>query len=192
MDNDNTLTSKKTIRNIVLGVLAVALLAAAAFVGGSLLRKQQTASEKDDFKIVAAEGLPETPFELVGGVISQEGNSLFVQVRQMNEALGLIGGKGVDRKGGSTESGPPTEVVITHETEFFRDATWDPYFNGEVDRRALKGAGEVQQEIVPGSAEEVGPGSGITVWGERNGDRVVAEFVVYSLPFPEDDRKITK
>ena len=39
MNNDNTQTSNKTIRNIILAVLAVALLAAAAFVGGSLLRE---------------------------------------------------------------------------------------------------------------------------------------------------------
>ena len=192
MNNDNTQTSNKTTRNVFLAVLAVALLAGAAFVGGSLLREQETALEKDDFKILTAEGLPETPFEVIGGVISQEGNSLFVQARQMNESLGMVGGKGVDRKGGSVDSGPPIEVVITHDTEFFRDSTWDAYLSGEAKRGDLKGGGEVQQEIVPGSAEEVGPGSSVTVWGERNGDRVVAEFILYSLPFPEGDKKITK
>ena len=52
MNNDNTQTSNKTTRNIFLAVLAVALLAGAAFVGGSLLRKQETDSKKDDFKII--------------------------------------------------------------------------------------------------------------------------------------------
>jgi hypothetical protein len=190
MDNINTQTSKKTNRYIVLGVLVVVLLAAAAFVGGSLLRKQQAASEKDGFNIVAAEGLPETPFEMVGAVVSQEGNSLFVQAEQMNEALDLVGEKGgVDKKGGSTGSVPPTEVVITHDTEFFRDATWDPYLSGEADKRNLLGD-EIQQEIVPGSADELGSGSTVTIWGERNGDRVVAEVVLYSLPFPGDAGKI--
>jgi hypothetical protein len=188
LDN-KTQTSKKTTRNIALAVLLVVLLATAAFVGGNLLRKQDATSEKDDLNIITAEGLPETSFELVGGVISQDGNSLFVQVIQMNEALGLIGGKGVDKKG-DIDSGPPTEVVITHETEFFRDATWDPYFSGKASKSNL--GNEIQQEIVPGSAEEIGPGSSVTVWGERNADRVVAELILYSLPWPEDDKKIIK
>lgn len=190
MNDPNSHPPKKIGRTIFLGVLVVALLAAAAFVGGNLLQKQQVASENNDLIIVSAEGLPDTPFELVGGIIFQEGNSLFVQARQMNEALDLVGGRGVDKKGGSTDSGPPTEVVITHETEFYRDATWDAYRTGEKDRSALRGAGEVQQEIVPGSADELGPGSGVTVWGKRNGDRVVAEFILYSLPLPS--RKITE
>lgn len=186
MDNNNTPGYNKTTHNIVLAVLAVALLAAATFVGGSLLRKQQSESENGDIKIVAAEGLPETVFELIGGVISKEGNSLFVQSKQ-NQAIGLIGGRGVEA---GKDAGPPTEVVITHNTEFYRDTTWDAYRTGEKDRSALRGGGEVQQEIVPGSADELGPGSGVTVWGERNGDRVVAEFILYSLPLPS--RKITE
>ena len=194
MNNDNTQTSNKTIRNIILAVLAVALLAAAAFVGGSLLREGQIASEKGDFQIVAAEGLPETPFELIGWVISQEGNSLFVQAEGMNEALGLIGEKGgVDKKASNENTSPPIELVITHETEFFRDSTWDPYISGEADKSTVVSAGEIQQEIVPGSANEVGPGSTVTIWGERNGDRIVADFILYSLPFPDsEDTKITK
>ena len=191
MNNHNTQPSNKTTRNIILAVLAVALLATAAFVGGSLLREGQAASEKDDFKIVAAEGLPETSFELLGGVMNREGNSLFVQAEQMNEALGLIGDKGgVDEKGSNENTSPPTEVVISHETEFHRDSTWDIYISGEADKNDL--GNQIQQEIVPGSAEEIGPGSRVTVWGERNGDRVVAEFILYSLPWPYDDRKITK
>jgi len=193
MENDTPKTPGNTTRNIILAILAIALLAAAAFVAGNLLRDGKAASEKDEvFKIIAAEGLPDTPFELIGGVISQEGNSLSVQARQMNESLGLVGGKGIDRKGGSNDSGPPTEVVITHETEFFRDSTWDIYISGEADKGALGGAGQVQQEIVPGSADELGTGSTVTVWGIRNGDRVVAEIILYSLPFPDSEGKIFK
>jgi len=192
MDNANSQPSNKITRNIILAVLAVVLLAAAAFVSGSLLRKQQTVSEKDEFKIVAAEGLPETPFELIGEVISREGNSLFVQARQMNEALDLVGGKGIDKQNGNSNPGPPTEVVINHDTEFFRDSTWDAYLSGEADKSALGGVGEIQQEIVLGSVDEVGPGSSVTVWGERNGDRVGAEYILFSLPFPESEGKIFK
>jgi hypothetical protein len=190
MHDPNVHPSKKTSHYIILGVLVVALLAVAAFVGGSLLRDSSKNSKKADFQIMAAEGLPQTPFELIGGVISQEGNSLFIQAIQMNEALKMTGGKGVDKKGGNSNTGPATEVVITHETEFYRDATWDPYLSGEASKSNL--GNEIQQEIVPGSADEVGPGSSVTVWGERNGDRVVAKYILYTLPFPEDDRKITK
>jgi len=190
MNDTNSQPQKKTNRYFLLGLLVILLLAASAFVGGNLLRKQQAAIEKEEFQVIAAEGLPGTPFELVGGVLSQEGNSLFVQAKQMNEALGLIGGKGVDKKGGNDNVGPPTEVVMTHETEFFRDSTWDPYLSGEASKSNL--GNEIQQEIVPGSADELGEGSTVTVWGERNGDRVVAEYILYSLPFPVGDKKIIK
>jgi len=190
MNTDNLQTSKITTRTIVIGVLVVLLLATAAFVGGSLLRKQKDVAKNEDFTVVAAEGLPQNQFELVGGVISQEGNSLFVQAKQMNETLGLIGGKGVDKKGGNENAGPPTEVVMTHDTEFYRDSTWDPYISGEASKEEL--SNQIQQEIVPGRADELGPGSTVTVWGERNGDRVVAEYILYSLPFPVGDKKIIK
>jgi hypothetical protein len=192
MNNDNIQTPNRTTRNIVLAILAVTLLAVAAYVGGGLIRKQKTASEKGDFQIVAAEGLPDAPFELIGSVSSREGNSLFVETKGMNEALGLIGGKGgVDKKDSNENTSPPTEIVISRETVLYRDSTWDAYISGEADKDDLRG-NQIQQEIVPGSAEELGPGSSVTVWGERNGDRVVAEFVLYSLPFPADDKKITK
>lgn len=189
MTDSNSQLPNNTPRNILLGGFVVALLAVAAFVGGNLLRKQQDAVGKEEFQIIAAEGLPETPFEQVGEVLSQEGNSLFVQAKQMNEALGMIGGKGIDKKGDSSDTGPATEVVLSHNTEFYRDSTWDAYLSGEVDKENLKD-NEIQQEIVPGSRDELGPGSEVTVWGERNGDRIVAEFILYSLPFPTADKKI--
>jgi len=190
MNESNSHPTKKNGRYILLVLLIIAILAVAAFVGGNLLRKQGAVSEKEDFQIVAAEGLPQTPFELIGRVISKEGNSLFVQAKQMNEALGMVGGKGVDKKGSNDNTVPATEVVITHETEFYRDATWDPYLSGEASKSNL--GNEIQQEILPGSEDELGPGSTVTIWGERNGDRVVAEYILYSLPFPDSDKKIIK
>lgn len=191
MENQNTQSSNKTPLYILIGILVVAILATAAYVGGNLLQKRHTNSEKEnEFKVLAAEGLPHTPFELNGRVISQEGNILFVQAKQMNETLDMVGGKGVDKKDGSNSNlGPATEVVINHDTEFYRDATWEPFISGTVDKSDLSGD-EIQQEIVPGSADELVTGSDVTIWGERNGDRVVAEFILYSLPFPENSGKI--
>jgi hypothetical protein len=190
MNDPNAHSPKKTNRYIILGVLVVALLAAAAFVGGNLIKTASEDTKKADFQIVAAEGLPQAPFELVGDVASMEGNSLFVHAGQMNKVLEMIGGKGVDKKGGSTDSGPVIEVVITHETGCHRDATWDPYISGEASKKDL--SDQIQQVIVPGSVDELGPGSTVTVWGERNGDRVVAELILYTLPFPQDGRKLFK
>ena len=89
MINPNTQTSEKTTRYVVLGVLVVILLAAAAFVGGSLLRGTSENTKEADFQIVAAEGLPKTAFELVGEVALQEGNSLYVH-SEGNQVLPVI------------------------------------------------------------------------------------------------------
>ena len=190
MENENTTPIKNTNFYFLLGVLIVLLLAAAAYVGGRLLREGKAVSKKEEsIEILAAQGLPEIPFELVGDVSSQDGNSLFVQTKQLNKTLGIIAEKGVDGDSSIGYTSPPTEVVITHETELFRDATWDPFFSGEANKEEFLG-GQIQQEILPGSPDELGSGSSITVWGERNGDRVVAEYILYSLPFP--DEKIIK
>jgi hypothetical protein len=36
--------------------------------------------------------------------------------------------------------------------------------------------------VEPGSADEIGTNSMVTVWGERRGDRVIAEFILFQPP----------
>ena len=41
---------------------------------------------------------------------------------------------------------------------------------------------KIQQVVEPGSVDEIGQASMITVWGKKTGDRFIADILVYSLP----------
>jgi hypothetical protein len=38
----------------------------------------------------------------------------------------------------------------------------------------------IQQQVEPGSLDEIGSNSMISAWGERRGDRVIATVLLYS------------
>ena len=68
-----------------------------------------------------------------------------------------------------------TEVVVTNETEVYVDVTSSKI--GE-----LEDGDTLRQTLKPGSIEELGSLSFVQVWGERRGDRIIADFLVYMLP----------
>jgi hypothetical protein len=67
-------------------------------------------------------------------------------------------------------------VVVAHDTAVYRDIT----------QKALdqlpSGEQKIQQVVELGAIDEADSNSEITVWGEKNGGRVVAKVLVYSLP----------
>jgi hypothetical protein len=71
--------------------------------------------------------------------------------------------------------GPVTQVVVTDDTVLYVDATLEG-FDG------LPPGGLLQQELIPGSLEEMGQASTIEAWGERRGEIVVAKVVLYTRP----------
>ena len=75
------------------------------------------------------------------------------------------------------------EVVVTPDTIIYRDETEIPV--GEPGEQS--GERTIQQVVkLIHSLEEVGKNFELQVWGERRGDRVVAEVLVYkSLPVPD-------
>lgn len=38
---------------------------------------------------------------------------------------------------------------------------------------------EIKMEVEPGNADEIGINSFVTVWGERRGDRVIADVILF-------------
>lgn len=116
----------------------------------------------------------------------------------MNDTLGMAGEGGVmlqsievaDPEDMEEQSvveffgadGPSTEVVITHDTEIYKDTTFEN-FNFVMEEGAMpKMPDKIEQKIEPGSAGEIGPNAFVTVWGERRGDRVIATFILYEPP----------
>ena len=78
----------------------------------------------------------------------------------------------------SSHDGPTVEVVVTTKTVVYRDTTMDQ-FNG---KDLPNGNVTLQQVVEPGTLDELGQGSMITVWGKKTGDRLIADVLVYTLP----------
>jgi len=191
---------------IIGGILLVVLFAAAAFIAGRMLNRQVEAlSEGIEVDFSDAEEIPQTAPEIVGLVAAVDGDTLTIQEFNMNNMLGMIGETGVVVQSIEIENpedmdelpvpefvgadGPVTEIVITHDTEIYRDTTF-----GEI---AIIADGdtmpefpdEIKIKVEPGNVDEIGTHSMVTVWGERSGDRVIASVILFQPPpsIPEID-----
>jgi hypothetical protein len=76
----------------------------------------------------------------------------------------------------SNHDGPTVEVVVTPQTKVYEDVTMRQF-----DGPPPEGQ-KIQQVLEPGSSDEIGQASLITVWGKKTGDRFIAEVLVYSPP----------
>lgn len=124
-----------------------------------------------------AEELPDRPAETGGAFVRREDDSIFVGTGNITldvEVDGATGQNDVSLK----SDGPEVEVVVTRDTVLYEDITDmdEAFADGESGDKIL------QQRLRPGSLEEVGPNMELQVWGERQGDRVIAEVLVYRAP----------
>jgi hypothetical protein len=171
-------------------ILVVLLLAGAALMGGRLLNgqplsasgfnlfsgggngRQEVRINLDD--ILPAEELPQTPAEVRGLFDHRENNSIFVGTGQVTMIVEQDQSGNVESS--SNASGPVLEVVVTNDTVVYHDTTLQKY-NGQPP------AGQkIQQVLEPGSLDDIGQHSTLTVWGKKTGDRVIAEILVYTTP----------
>jgi len=68
------------------------------------------------------------------------------------------------------------EIVVTSQTKIYKDVTMRQ-FNGPPPEGQ-----KIQQIVEPGSTDEIGQASLLTVWGKKTGDRFIAEVLLYSPP----------
>ncbi len=178
---------------IILGVVVlVGVLAGAAYVGGQLLsaQNQPQASSGGPIMKISTNGGANQQFKLdiePAKEIANLGAPLFkgVFVRQADNSIfvgtGAVKMLATKDQGGNVSAstsydGPVVETVVTHDTTIYRDVTMKQ-FNGQPP------AGQkVQQVLEPGTIDEIGANSMVQVWGTQNGDRAVANVLVYSLP----------
>jgi hypothetical protein len=163
-------------RLIGLGI-AIPLVGLAAFVAGRLInagvgtvglagRVSIALNE-----ITPAPELPPIRADVSGLFVERQDNVLVVQAYTFGAGVGgLSGDAPMDE-----ESGTRVEVVVTSETEVYRDVTVlpDPV-NGEIHG--------LQQAAGDGDLSELNPQTFLSVWGRRSGDRVIAEVLFYSNP----------
>ncbi len=182
---------KKRMLIIIGGVVLVLLLTGAAFVGGRLLNGQglprlggpqvftsggNTTVKIGPGDIQQTKELPQTPPDVGKGIFDhRQGNSIFVGTGNV-QMMAHIDQQSGEVTTSSTHSGPVVEVVVTAQTIIYHDITMEQ-FNGPPP------AGQnIQQVLEPGSLDEIGQSSSITVWGKKSGDRYIADILVYSSP----------
>jgi hypothetical protein len=177
-------------------VVVVAILAGAAFVGAQMLATSPSAEAEaaggggqrvmetviDDgsgpvgvritFKPAAE--LPQRPAEAAGIFVSRQDNSFIVGMGAIEVDVE------VDATGKETlnasHNGPEIEVVVTHDTVLYKDVTEIEM----TDEGRQSGQQTIQQVVQPiDSTEAIGKNTELQVWGQRRGDRVVADVLVY-------------
>ncbi|MEW5720801.1 MAG: hypothetical protein AB1817_19405 [Chloroflexota bacterium] len=185
---------KKKILDIGGVILLVALLGGAAFVGGRLLNNAPAqkpaqgaggltlksggpSGPQSNVKLqtIPAKELPQVDAAVKGIFVSRKDSSVLVgtgQVRMMaqQKADGTVSMS-------TNHDGPTVEVVLTHDTQIWRDVTLKQF-----EGQQPSGETTVQQVIEPGNIDEIAENCNLTVWGERRGDRVTATILMYSLP----------
>ena len=116
---------------------------------------------------------PDLPQEqpAAGGIyLSEEDSSYYVGTGNISISAQTING---ETSVSADHSGPKVEVVVAHDTIFYKDVTkidWNPTESGE--RRYVQ---ELRQIDRPA---ELSQGNSLTVWGDKNGDRVIAKVIV--------------
>ena len=179
---------KRTI--LIVGGVAVlvALLAGAAFVAG---RMWGTEASPDDtlaglppvlpsegettgatmmVEIKSAGDLPQRPPDSMGVFSRREDNRIFVS--SSGQGVMIM----VDSGGVSDPDATEVEVVVTSETTVYEDVTQESFGGGPPSGETI------EQKLEPGQVEEIGESSIVMAWGEKRGERLVADILVYTGP----------
>ena len=117
--------------------------------------------------------LPDRSPEVSGIFVRRQDNSLFVGTGAITLDVEITNGV---PQVFLSNSGPEVEVVLTHDTEYYVDVTdlQANATNESGERRVLQ---EVRRVV---SGEDIGENTELSVWGQKRGDRVIAEVLVYS------------
>jgi hypothetical protein len=184
---------------IIILTIGLVIVAAAAFVGGRLLNGgfggplgmmpfglgpggggQFTMS----VNVLPAPELPKTPSDLTGSFVERKDNVITIQSFPMN---GEGGGVAVfstssgDNGGASVSSadmssGPKQEVVITGKTIIYRDST------EMVPPSSDQANTTIQQTVEIATLDDLSSQTMVQVWGRKNGDRIIADIIMFSTP----------
>lgn len=111
-------------------------------------------------QLEVAEELPKTQPTIWGMVDRIQDNSIFVTSLPPLEQIAAEK---------SVVFGPTVEVVVTSKTIIYEVPPYKPPSNGVV-----------HEVVIPGSVDEIGESHLVSVWGERRGDRIVADVLKYN------------
>ena len=185
-------------RKVLVGMgivgLLVVILAGGAFTAVRLLSAQNRPSEApsgamvfedvmDDgtgnpvtvkTMILPAPELPDRPSEAGGVLKRQEDNSYYVGTGSVSVSIEVVNG---ETSTAVEHSGPEVEVVVGHDTQFYRDVTKVDFSASESKEQTV-----TQELALVDQPQEMPDGATIQAWGEKSGDRVIADIIVFSEP----------
>jgi hypothetical protein len=175
---------------LVLGAVAlVAMLGGAAFIAGRLLMPSPASQNGNggaglhiggpggksvNIHETKAKELPQTSPTISGIVVDRKDQILSVGTGNVKVSA-MAKNEGQVPTVEASYTGPVVQVVITHDTKMYKDVT-------PLDPKNLSqssGTVDVQQVLASGSLADIGKNTGVQVWGNQQGDRVVADVLVY-------------
>jgi hypothetical protein len=184
------IVEKKSNKGLVLGgVMVLLLLLAAAFMGGRLLApKQETAGatpandgatlalgsaagpeDAQTFSMPMPETAPELPArppETTGLFIGRTDDTLTIGTGSVTAEISMEPGAVPE----FNYDGIAVDVLVTNQTKLYEDVT-----------EAALGQASVQQELHKlETLDDLQDNTLIQVWGQRDGDRIIAEVIVIS------------
>ncbi len=166
---------------LILG-LGVLLAGAAAFIAGRMFSSGIRSSDESGVlgngqvfvsmnDITPAPELPTTTPEITGFFVERKDNAVIVQTVSFDAGVGGI----AENTSQNASGGPKVEVIVTVETIVYRETT-------EFGQPAAGQDFSIQQTVEEATLDDLNAQTMITVWGRRNGDRVIAEVLVYLNP----------
>lgn len=129
--------------------------------------------------LIPAAELPKIRPELIGPFVERKDKTIVVQSTSLKTGgQGIIvqkGEAGAVSPSPNMNYGPKVEVVITNETTIYRDTT-QPGEPPSAENAT------VRQTVEETTLDDLNSQSIVTVWGRKNGDRIIAEVLLYSNP----------
>lgn len=163
-------------KNLYIGLgIIILLVGAAAFLAGRMFSTRvgpvglsgpnsgRVSISLDD--ITPAPELPTTVPEPTGLFVERKDNTVIVQAVSLEAGVGGI----LENSPMDANSSPQVEIVITDQTTGYRETT-------EFSRPVAGEEFSIQQTVDESPLDDLNAQTIITVWGRKNGDRVIAEF----------------
>jgi hypothetical protein len=166
---------------IILG-LTVLLVGAAAFLAGRMFSRGIGPGSESGLRgngqvfvsmndITPAPELPTTPPEITGVFVERKDNTVIIQTVSFDAGVGGI----AENARSDANNGPRVEVIVTGETTIYRETT-------EFSQPVADEDFVIQQTVEEDALDYLDPQSMVTVWGRKNGDRVIADVFLYMNP----------
>jgi hypothetical protein len=142
--------------------IALLLVGLAAFITGRLINGEPPSGDQVS-NVTPAPEIPTTTPEVMGLLVERKDNVLTLQIVSFDPGSGWRLGESTAPMDAS--SGPKVEVVITKATTIYRED-----FEFHLD--------SVQQKVAETTLDYIDSEMLITVWGPKDGERVVAEILL--------------